>query len=230
MCSAVAVSIGFFFRNHYFILLLPVMALLVGIGVSRSIHVLLYDHTIELVLAVPVLILFVAGVGATLIGNGGFWFGSSPGKVVDDIYGSTIFSEAARAAEYLRLHTPENARVAVLGSEPEIYFYSRRQAGTGYLYAYPLVESQPYARKMQDEMISEIERSRPDYVLYVDDVLSWMPEPRCDRRIFDWWRSYGAANFELVSALPITGTKEAEIPINPSTPFGNNILILTRKK
>jgi hypothetical protein len=65
------------------------------------------------------------------------------------------------------------------------------------------VENQPYARKMQDQMISEIETNRPEYVVYVNDELSWLWAPNYDHRILDWWRDYWTRNLELISAVPI---------------------------
>jgi len=47
----------------------------------------------------------------------------------------------------------------VLGSEPQIYFYSGRRSATGYLYMYSLTEEQKYALRMQKEMIGEIEKT-----------------------------------------------------------------------
>ena len=55
----------------------------------------------------------------------------------------------------------------MLGSEPQIYFYSQRRSATGYLYTYPLMEPQPFARRMQEEMIREIESTQPEFVVLV---------------------------------------------------------------
>jgi len=58
-------------------------------------------------------------------------------------------------------------RIAVLGSEPQIYFYAKRRSATGYIYTYPLMEPQPYSKQMATEFKQEVEgakaasRSRP---------------------------------------------------------------------
>ena len=44
-----------------------------------------------------------------------------------------------------RRHTAPADRVAVIGSEPQIYFYARRRAATSFMYIYPLMEPQPFA-------------------------------------------------------------------------------------
>jgi len=227
LCSLAAVSAGFYFRQHYFIMLLPAISLLAGLAVSRSIYLLRFDRTIELFLAGPVLLLFITGIAATLIGNGLFWFAMSPTKVVDEIYGSTLISEARKAADYIKSHASKDDTIAVLGSEPEIYFYARRWPPTPFLYTYPLVEKQAYARKMQQEMITDIERVRPGYAIYVDDFYSWLPAVGSDSRIFEWWRSYSASNYDLEAAFPVVSTKESSSPPDPR--FGNSILVFKRK-
>jgi hypothetical protein len=201
VCSALSVSVGMYFREHYFILLLPVLALLTGVAVSRGVHLLKHDRTIELFLALPILGLFVIALGAAVIGNGSVWFGMTPAEAMRSVCGTSLFSQAAKAADYIKASATKDARVAVLGSEPEIYFYSRRRSATGYLYMYPLMEEQSFAAKMQGEMIAEIERARPEFVVYVDDDFSWLPRPTSDRKVFDWWQNYWAKNLDLVMTI-----------------------------
>jgi hypothetical protein len=40
-------------------------------------------------------------------------------------------------ASYLKEHTEPEDHLAILGSEPQIYFYSGRKSATGYIYTYP---------------------------------------------------------------------------------------------
>ena len=161
-CSFASTCVGLYFRSHYFITVLPALAFLTGVAVSRALHLLKHDQTIELFLALLILGLFVIAVGAALVGHGSVWLGMSESQAARSMFGSTLFTEAARAADYVKSHAQKGARVAVLGSEPEIYFVSRRHSASKYIYMYPLMEEQPYALKMQNEMIGEIERARPE--------------------------------------------------------------------
>ena len=206
-CSVGSISLGFYFREHYFITLLPALALLSGVAVSRALHLLRHDKTIELFLALPILLLLVIGVGAALVGNSAFWFDYSPREAVNYTYGTSLFADAVSVGDYLRTNAPPSARVAVLGSEPEILFYSGRRSATGYIYTYPLMENHAYASTMQQQMLEEIERARPDYAVYVDDNYSWLPQSHSERRILDWWNGY-STNLELVLTLPIQGKAE----------------------
>ena len=231
--SFASTSVGLYFREHYFITVLPVLALLTGVAVSRAVHLLQHDQTIELFLALPILGLFVIAVGAALIGQGPVWLGMSESQATRSVFGSTLFTETARAADYLKAHTPKGARVAVLGSEPEIYFLSGRRSASGQIYMYPLMEEHPFAAKMQAEMIGEIERTRPEYMIYIDDEFSWLPRRGSERRIFDWWKEYWAANMDLVLTLEVEeGNERGAAQDRPAkdAPTAKKILIFKRRQ
>jgi hypothetical protein len=59
------------------------------------------------------------------------------------------FVELGNVARYIQSQTAKSERFAVLGSEPQTYFYAKRRSVTGYMYTYPLTENQPYAEVMQ---------------------------------------------------------------------------------
>ncbi|HWX21602.1 MAG TPA: hypothetical protein VN578_16995 [Candidatus Binatia bacterium] len=233
-CSLASVSVGLYFRGHYFITLLPVLALLTGVAVSRGLYLLEHDRTIELFVALPVLLAFAVAVCAAIIGNGSVWFSMSPREAVQEAYQSTVFGEAADAAAYIKANSAKGARIAVLGSEPEIYFLSGRRSASGYIYTYPLMEKHEFASKMQREMISEIERARPEYVVYVDDDLSWLVRETSDQTLFNWWKGYMATNLDLVSTTEIKegGVKDPRIEKRPAPETAEvtkHLLVFKRK-
>jgi hypothetical protein len=202
-CSIGSASVGFYFREHYFIPLLPVLAWFSGLSISRSIYLLRHDRSLELFLAIPVMLLFVAGLGASLIGNGGIWFAMAPAQATRYIYGSTLFADTARAAAFIKENSSAESRIAVLGSEPQIYFHSHRRSATGYIYMYPLMEAHPYADQMQSNFISEIERTKPEWFVFVNDRYSWVPSENSAKRIDQWWDPYWQANLDLVMSFNI---------------------------
>ena len=241
VCSLVSVCVGLYFRPHYFIMLLPALALLSGIAVSRAVRLVRNYRAVGRLLGVPLLALFASAVVVPIVGHGGVWFRSSPEAAAREIYGTSLFSDAKKVAGYIKEHSSKGARVAVLGSEPEIYFDSRRRSATGYIYTYPLMEAQPYALKMQEEMIGQIERATPEYVVYVDDTLSWLEQSGSPRRIYEWWKAYWATNLELVTTTEIVehqprkdadstlAAQRAAATESAGDPGTKHILLLKRK-
>jgi hypothetical protein len=125
--------------------------------------------------------------------------------------------------------------VAVLGSEPEIYFLSQRHSATGYIYTYPLMESQPYAVNMQKNMIQEIEHAQPLFVVSVDSEKSWLPNENSDLTIFQWWKDAYQTNYDLVGLAEILSLTETRYTWGPAaaTNFakakGNALIVYQRK-
>lgn len=203
VCSLGSVSVGMYFRGHYFITLLPAIALLSGVAVSRSVYLLKSQSGIEVLPALIVAALFILGIGAGLVGNGPVWFILDSRSASKAVYHTSMFCDAATLGWYLRTNSEPGARIAVIGSEPEICFYARRRSVSRYIYTYALMEPQPFARKMQEEMIAQVEGGHPEYVVYADDNFSWLTRPDSDRRILDWWDKYWPANLDLVKDVKI---------------------------
>ena len=179
--SFAAVCPGLYFREHYFILVLPAVCLLAGAGVEFLAKMARP--------AFPYCIL-AAALAWSLYAQREFFFHMTPVQSSRELYDLSPFPEAVKVAGYIRGHSARDARIAVLGSEPEIYFYARRRSATGYIYGYPLMESQPFALHMQNQMIGEIEAARPEYVVMVNVATSWMRDDNSPVRIFDWWDAY----------------------------------------
>ncbi len=194
--SFFAVCPGFYFREHYFILLLPAIALLAGATVSSARRI--------------TWVLFGTVLGISIAWQSDLLFRSSPLETSRAINGLNPFPEAIQVADYLRTHSDKNSRIAVLGSEPEIYFYANRRSATGYIYTYSMMEAQPFALTMQNEMIGELEKARPEYVVFVDIRTSWSPRPGSQFKIYNWWAAYGPRNYRLAGVADIISADRTE--------------------
>ncbi|MGB8369788.1 MAG: ArnT family glycosyltransferase [Limisphaerales bacterium] len=200
--SFLAVCPGWYFRGHYFIQLLPAAGLLAAVA-FHVVSGFLARRAFSVPMALPFLVFAVAGVSVLIQWND-IYFRLTPGQVSRAIYGTSPFPEAVEIGRYLASHTAPDARIAVIGSEPEIYFYSRRRSATGYICTYPLVEPQPYVAAMQKEMIQEVEKSRPDYVVYVNVHTSWVQSTApISNAIFDWFDRYQREQLRLVGLVEI---------------------------
>jgi hypothetical protein len=138
-----------------------------------------------------------------LAGDGSVWFGLSPSKAVQSIYSTTLFDEARHAGEFVRTNYPTSAKMAILGSEPEIYFYAHKRAATGFMYVYPLMEPQAYALKMQEQMTSEITKGEPQCCIFIQDTLSWLTRPSSHHHLLDWWHDYSQRHLNLARVFDV---------------------------
>jgi hypothetical protein len=181
---------------------------------------------------IPILILGFA-LAWPILAERKLFFEASPADASRIIYPESPFAESIRIAEYLREHTTRNDTIAVLGSEPQIYFYSDRRSATGYIYTYGLMEPQKYASRMQQEMIREIERARPKFLISVVMPDSWLQRPGSERLIFTWADQYTAQNYTVAGFVNTVAPDKTDYyfdDVPQSVPqLGKYILIYQRK-
>jgi len=195
LAAALTTAPGFYFRTHYFLLALPAAALLAGCAVSSSIHCLRQSSRTARLWPLPAL---AYGLILTVV----LRQYSDTASVLSRIgghalYGAEPVPESEVVAAFIRTSSPPSARIAVLGSEPQIYFYARRHSATGYIYVYGLMEPQLFAGRMQSEMIGEIETNAPEYIVYSNIDSTWQRRPDSNPAIFNWWAKY-RENYDLV--------------------------------
>ena len=194
VCSFLAVCPGLYFREHYFILVLPAAALSIGAIATAANGTVAESLPLWLIAGS---LLFAVGQQSALL------FQMSPLEVTRSVYGRNPFPEAIPVAEYIRSHSNKDDRIAVLGSEPEIYFYARRRSVTPYVYIYPLVEAQPLAPQMQAEFIHDVETRRPEYLVVVDIAASWLRQPNSPSRLLEWATPYCRLHYDRVGVVDI---------------------------
>ena len=193
---------GFFFRNHYFIAVLPAVAVGAGLAVE-SFRAWLKNRsgagTAGFLTFVALSIVFLAGI----IPQSDYLFKKDPVRLSRNLYGLNPFPESPVIGEFLNKNSGPQDTVAVLGSEAQIYYYSRRRAATGYIYTYGLMDGQPYNRRMQTEMAAEIENAGPRFFVVVNSRTSWISSPQADQWIITWINDYTKSRYNLVGIADI---------------------------
>jgi len=211
LCAAFASACpGLFFREHYFIPMLPAVGIFLGAAVQIISDQDLTGRKFKWETGATV-VLLLGAFGQAVLRHQALFFHLSPDAAARYIYGNNPFPESPQIARYIREHSKPEDRIAVLGSEPQIYFYSRRHSATGYIYIYPLMEPQKYAATMQGEMIAQIETARPEFIVFVNVPASWLAQPNSSRAIFSWVEGFCPRYYRSVGLVE-TGYKEASIP------------------
>jgi hypothetical protein len=203
--SCVGFAAGLHFRPQYCLLLIAPLAIMAAVGVD-ALGRLIPPQPSGLRMAVPV-VLVIAALAQPLYASRDVLFQLGPDQISRLIYGRNPFPESVPIARYIREHTQPGDRIAVVGSEPQIYFYAGRRSATGYIYTYPLMELQPYATGMQQAMIREIESADPRYVVFVRAVGSWLVRENSDKTIFEWFGQY-QQNLKRVGVIDIPSRQE----------------------
>ena len=190
LAGFIALLPGLYFRGHYYVQILPPVALLFGSLVQRGWELSSRWRYLALIGALIALSLPLAR-------QRNYFLERNPIALARHVYGGNPFPEAIEVARYIHDNSDPAEPVAVLGSEPEIFFYSRRRSATTLLYSYPLLERHADARAMQETMAKEIEEKRPKFVVFVNVRTSWLARNDSDLFIFDWAREFLPRNYRL---------------------------------
>ncbi len=204
--SFLAICPGFYFRPHYFIMLLPAIAILASVAVE-VVRWLLNRISVKFAIVVAVLMV-TTGLLQTVYCQQDYLFKLSPNQVCKKVYGINPFVESLEIADYIKKNSLPSDMVVILGSEPQILFYAERLSPTGYLDVYELMKKHDYAAMMQKEMIREIEAAKPEYMVYCNVPTSWLGSPDSVDLIFEWFSQY-QKNYEMVGFVDIVSSEKS---------------------
>lgn len=147
----VGVSAGAFYRGHYFLQLLPPVAILAALTLVEA------PRRIRIVGA-PMLIVY------WLMSNGFQWT-ADKSTLADQRYHTLFFDDAVLVGQWLAKQNDRS--LYILGSEPEIYYYAHATPVTRYVIQNPLFGGFASSRKRQEETWAAVEESRPHWIVTV---------------------------------------------------------------
>jgi hypothetical protein len=229
--SFVAICPGFFFRPHYFLLILPVATLLAGLSISVAVKILSKFKSTNLHYVLPIL-LAVSCLAVSVYQQRGFLFQMTPAQVSRATYGLNPFPESILVGQLIKNETKKDDTIAVIGSEPQIYFYSDRRAASGHIYMYPLMEDHRFALEMQKNMIREIESAQPEFMVFVSTYTSWLQREDSHGLVLRWFEDYQAQHYSLVGLVDILnkGTLYSWEPNVKWPPRSTSWMTIVRRK
>ncbi len=200
--SLVSVLPGLYFRQHYFVLFLPVFSVLIAFAIDSTAKWISGKSKIIGAPGAAILLFIIASL-AGIIPLRWYLFEQSMFAVSRSIYGNNPFPESVTIGRYVKNSTAETDRVAILGSEPQIYFYADRLSATGYIYTYSLMENQEFNLQMQEEMIAEIEAQQPEVLIFCRIPQSWLVRDESPQKILEWVNTYTTAHYDVKGVMEI---------------------------
>jgi hypothetical protein len=201
-CSLGAVALGLRFRPHYFLFLLPAVSLWAAVGTAALSRLLAPRDRAGWQAAVQIA-LVVFALGASLLQHSEVLFRMSPDEVSTRSFGTNPFREAVEVARVLRERSGSNDRIAMLASEPEIYFYSHLRSAAPFLYMTELLRDQEISRALQGEMVAAIEEARPRYLVISSRFDPFAQGPRRNAPLYRWARGAASREFTRIGVVEI---------------------------
>ncbi len=192
LMSFIAVSAGWYYRPHYFQLMFPAVALVVAHSLQKgNWRILKYTLQRYHLLAI---IFFT-----TIVAQPCYFFLYEKEHIVRKMYPHEFFNDIKRFGGFLNKKLPENERIGLYSSDPQLWFYAQRRGASGFLYAFPLTEIQPYAQMMTDTYIQETEKANPEWLLYCT-IAKGEDNQKTMLQIDNWFDTY-AKNYDVKGIL-----------------------------
>jgi len=185
LLSIASICPGFYFRPHYFILLLPCAGILSGISFD-SLTILLSCKLKKQFGYSLTLTIFIICFLQSIYLQRNYLFFITPFQISRFIYGSNPFNESLKIADFINKNTTAKDTIAIFGSEPQIFFYSKRHSASGFMYMYPMMEKHKFALTMQKSFIIDLEKIKPKYIIFVNVSTSWLKQPSSHKLIFKY--------------------------------------------
>jgi 4-amino-4-deoxy-L-arabinose transferase-like glycosyltransferase len=205
--SLLAVAAGGYFRQHYFALAMPPLALAAGIGLDAASRRLAGERRARAVAPLAALALLAWPVAV------GWWYygPATPASKLHRLYGSNPFPESPALGAWLAARSSPEDRVFVYGSEPQLLFYAQRRSASRYMYVYPLTMPLPAAAERQRELLAELDASPPRFVVGVFVRTSLLEQPSTPRELSRGLRERVERDYEVAAVVPFAADRSARI-------------------
>lgn len=196
--SCLSIVPGYYFRPHYFILSIPSVSIISGIAISQ-----IYSSCPKKnpLIRTASLLLCALILAAPAIINIELFKGVPTKEYMKMLYGTNPFHSSKDIANVVNKNSRPEDTIAIIGSEPQMYFYSKRRASTKYLYMYPLGENHDYRLKMQHELISDIVSEAPKIIIVANYLDSWSTGHTLATEVIEWANTYIESSYEPIYSI-----------------------------
>lgn len=205
---AFSVATGFHFYQHYFVVLIPAIALLNGLfvrNVGLFINKILNTNWgIVFPLAVFALAWF-----QIIQHDKSYFFDPDPDKILRKAYATNPFPESPVIGEFIQANSQPTDKIVIACSEPQIGFYAQRESVTGHAFTYPLVDGGTYMTQLQDEFIQDIQEEKPEISVFTFLGTSWLNRDPTGR-LFNFMQKMHQEQYQLIGVTEAIPTRQTQ--------------------
>jgi hypothetical protein len=193
---------GYFFYGHYWIQTVPGLALVAGLTFYSVIQIL--NNTLNF--KQPVIKWVYLGVFALLTFNHvselkSYYYHPNYERILRSVYGNNPFPEAWEVGQYINTHSKPEDNIVLIGSEPEIYFYTHKKSPSRHAYFTAIVNNVKDHKLWQQEFERDTEKANPKFVVFFNHQLSLLVQPKADTGVFDWANKFITEKYQIVGLV-----------------------------
>lgn len=197
--SSMTIVPGFYFYGHYWIQLIPGLAVLAGVtshGILNSLQSQFKINGNQL--RYIYIGLFVIVTFVHLDGQKSYYFKPNYDRILRAVYGNNPFPESMAIANFINNNSKPEDQIIVMGSEPQIYFYTKKKCPSRHAYFAAIVDNIPEHKQWQREFVTDVEKAKPRYFIFFNHPISLFVQPNTDKYVFDWANKYVSENYQIV--------------------------------
>jgi hypothetical protein len=229
--SGLTIVPGFYFYGHYWIQALPGLALAAGLTYHCIITVLEPKIKLgKLKLRYIYLAVFAMLTYSHINALKSYYFHPNYELILRQVYGTNPFPEAMEIGNFINANSKPEDNIVLIGSEPQIYFYTKKKSPSRHAYFTALVSSVPMHKEWQREFVKDTEKAKPRYVVFFNNSFSLMVQPNTDNYVFEWANKYVSENYRPIGLIDmIDGQHSTYVwnqDINTYKPVSKNIIYI----
>jgi hypothetical protein len=165
--SLLSCVIGLGYSQHYFVTALPWLSL----GSVLLFFALQEKYVEKSSLLAPILSFTI--VLLPILFNFEYFTRPNPLKIADEMYHWNGFPELQAIGTALNKRLKPGESIAVLGSEPQLNYYTNTKNSSPHIFTYSLVRSGPHQREFQQQYVKDIFEKQPTYIVISSSAASW---------------------------------------------------------
>lgn len=193
---------GMRFYGHYFIQMMPAVALLIAAMVYSAGEIseskLHFKMGGSIVFGV---FLFYCAINVNK--QSSYYFTPNQFEILRTVYGDNPFVESKPVADKIKSVAKSGDQLLVLGSEPQINFYAQMHTPTRHSFIGFTSGMDENAGRWRAEVKKEVEDAKPAFIVLVNHPFSWSFPRDSDQDLFKWGYSYMVENYEIMGIADI---------------------------
>jgi 4-amino-4-deoxy-L-arabinose transferase-like glycosyltransferase len=204
VAGAASIVPGLRFYGHYWLQLMPAVALLCGAAARELEQRLAGRVRLRPVHATALSAVLVAAIAAEALARDlDYYRGRQPARIVREVYGANPFLEAQVVGNFVRERTRPGERLVVIGSEPELYFYADRRCPSRHAYFEYTIASHPDGGRFQREFFADVERDPPRTLVFFGHEASYAGDIDVEAyvRAIDWYVDFARAHYRPIAMV-----------------------------
>lgn len=200
--STATIFPGYYFYGHYWIQILPGLSILAGLTCFTVLDIFKNRMGIRSN-NLPYIYIGVFVIATLMHINklDDYYFNPNYERILRTVYGNNPFPECVKIADYINANSKPEDKIAVMGSEPQLYFYTHKNASSRHNFFSAIVENVPEHHEWQREFVRGIEKDKPRYFIFFNHQISLFVQPGADQYVFQWYDKYVREHYNLIGCV-----------------------------